>query len=88
MDKLALEREVVLLRCMRDENFFDGLRQNYVLDSLKEKWKKSLHRIECLEKFIIEQDEVKMFSVEPVDLSLYVILVHVKEGSKTQRRNV
>lgn len=72
MDKLSLEREVVLLRCMRDENVFDETRQKFVLLSLKEEVKKYIHRIESLESFIIEQDEVYNFhSVTAISVSLY-----------------
>lgn len=63
MDKLALEREVVLLRCMRDENIFDETRQKFVLLSLKEEFENSIHRIESLESFIIEQDEVELIFI-------------------------
>lgn len=88
MDKLSLEREVVLLRCIKDENVYDETRQNFVIDSLKERLKKSLDRIESLEKFIIEQDEVKTLCIV-TSLWMYLfIIVFVEERSKAQRRNM
>lgn len=56
---MTLEREVVLLRCARDENLIDQARHKFILLSQEEKIRKLFFRIESLENFIIEQDEVK-----------------------------
>jgi hypothetical protein len=48
----------MLLRCVRDENTLDETRMKFVLHTLKEKEEKYLHRIQSLETFIIDQDEV------------------------------
>lgn len=48
----------MLLRSERDENVIDQTRHKFFLLSQEEKIRKQLHRIEALEDFIIEQDEV------------------------------
>ena len=48
----------MLLRSARTENLCDQNRNQYILTSLEETRKKLLSRIETLEDFIIEQDEV------------------------------
>lgn len=57
-DQLALEREVMLLRSAKTENLSDQNRNQYILSSLEQTKKRLLDRIEALEDFIIEQDEV------------------------------
>lgn len=62
MDKLTLEREVALLQCTWDASLFDEMRQKFILLSQEEQIKKHFDRIESLENFIIEQDEVSSAS--------------------------
>ncbi len=48
----------MLLRSAMDENLFDQRRHKLILLSQEETMKKYISRIESLENFIIEQDEV------------------------------
>lgn len=57
MSQLGLEKELSSLNAKCRQNF-DQKRQMFVLLSLEKKANKYIRRIETLENFIIEQDEV------------------------------
>lgn len=85
----------MLLRSERDENIIDQTRHKFFLLSQEEKIRKQLHRIEALEDFIIEQDEVSgseslsmqsniVCSMSPVQLTrlicFTVLHAHMRPG--------
>lgn len=79
---MTLEREVVLLRSARDENLIDQARHKFILLSQEEKLRKQIFRIESLENFIIEQDEVN----EVCCFHLYNKLVFLQVIAKKEWR--
>ncbi len=57
-DRLALEREIMSLRSEKEENITDQKRHSYIIVAQEAKKMEEAKRIEALESFIIEQDEV------------------------------
>lgn len=59
--QMSLEREVMMLRTSRArENLTDVPRHEFILLAQDEKLKNLVDRIDALENFIIEQDEVRI----------------------------
>lgn len=57
-EKLSLEKELALLHYANDDNCIDQSRHKLILLAKEDKITKLVARIEALESFIIEQDEV------------------------------
>ena len=57
---MSLEKELALLHFVKNDNCVDQSRHQFILLAQEDKIMKLVSRIEALESFIIEQDEVNL----------------------------